>query len=206
MGGAVFPPSHHCVDDATHTSHPLSPLLFLPSVIPSIGVCSSELDLYIKWSKYRSFSFSTSLLINIQGWFPLRLTGLISLLSKGLSRVFSSATIQKHQFFNVQHSLWSNSHIPTWLLEKSALIIWTFVGKVISLLFIMLSRFAIAFLPRNKHLLISWLWSPLFIIIILLYIFIHYNLLFQGCKSPDGQYQKQIMFSAAQDREALYSQ
>ena len=76
------------------------PLLFLPSVFPSIKVFSSELDLHIKWSKYWSFSFSTSLL-NIQGWFPLRLTGLI-LLSKGLSRVFSSATIQKHQFFSAQ--------------------------------------------------------------------------------------------------------
>ena len=57
------------------------------------------------------------LLMNIQGWSPLRLTGLISLLSKGLSRVFSS-TIWKHQFFSTQPSLWSNSYIHTWLLEK----------------------------------------------------------------------------------------
>ena len=56
--------------------------------------------------------------VNIQDWFPLGLTGLISLLSKGLSRVFSSTTIQKHQFFSAQSSLWSNSHINTWLLEK----------------------------------------------------------------------------------------
>ena len=56
--------------------------------------------------------------MNIQGWFPLGLTGLISLLSKGLSRVFSSITIQKHKFFHTQHSLWSNSHIHTWLLGK----------------------------------------------------------------------------------------
>ena len=64
-------------------------------------------------------SASASVLpMNIQGWFPLRLTGLISLLPKGLPRVFSSPAIQKHQFFVIQLSLWSNSHIHTWLLEK----------------------------------------------------------------------------------------
>ena len=56
--------------------------------------------------------------VNIQGWFPLGLTGLISLQSKGLSRVFSNITIQKHQFFHAQPSLWFNSHIRTRLLEK----------------------------------------------------------------------------------------
>ena len=56
--------------------------------------------------------------MNIQGWFPLGLIGLISLLSKGLSKAFSSTTIQKHQFFGSQPSLWSNSHICTWLLEN----------------------------------------------------------------------------------------
>ena len=64
-------------------------------------------------------SASTSVLpMKIQDWFPLGLTGLISLQSKGLSRVFSNTTVQKHQFFSTQPSLWSNSHIPTWLLEK----------------------------------------------------------------------------------------
>ena len=64
-------------------------------------------------------SASASVLpMNIQDWFPLGLTGLISLQFKGLSRVFSSITIQKHQFFILQPSLWSNSHIHTWLLEK----------------------------------------------------------------------------------------
>ena len=58
------------------------------------------------------------LLMNIQGWFPLGLTGLISLQSKGLSRIFSNTTVQKHQFFGAQPSLWSNSHICSWLLEK----------------------------------------------------------------------------------------
>ena len=56
--------------------------------------------------------------MNVQNWFRLGWTGLISLLSKGLSRVFSNTTVQKHQFFNAQFSLWSNSHIHTWLLEK----------------------------------------------------------------------------------------
>ena len=56
--------------------------------------------------------------MNIQGWFPLGLTGLISLLSKGLSIVFFSITVQKHQFFGAQPSLWSSSHLHTWLLEK----------------------------------------------------------------------------------------
>ena len=82
--------------------------------------------------------------MNIQGLFPLGLTDLVSLQSKGLSRVFSSTTVQKHQFFGAQPSLWSNSHIHTWLLEKTiALIIWTFVGKVMSLLFNMLITLAI---------------------------------------------------------------
>ena len=79
------------------------------------------------------------------------LTALIFLQSKGLSRVFSNTTVQKHQFFNTQLSLWSNSHNHTWLLEKS------WLGKVMSLLFNMLSRLVIVFLPRSKHLLILWL-------------------------------------------------
>ena len=67
----------------------------------------------------QSIGASVSVLpMNIQAWYLLGLPGLISLQSKGLSRVFSSTTVQKHQFFNVQLSLWSNSHIHTWLLEK----------------------------------------------------------------------------------------
>ena len=84
------------------------------------------------------------------------MTGLISLQSKKLSRVFSS-TIQKHQFFSAQSSLWSNSHIRTG--KTIALMIWTFVGKVMSLLFNMLSTLVIAFMPRSKCLLILWLQS-----------------------------------------------
>ena len=73
--------------------------------------------------------------------FLLGLTGLMSLQSIGLSRVFPSTTVQKHQFFGAQPSLWFNSHICTWLPEKPSFDIWTFVGKVMSLLFNILTRF-----------------------------------------------------------------
>ena len=106
-------------------------------------------------------SASTSVLpMNIKGWFPLRLTDLIPLQSKGLSRAFSNATIRKHQFFSAPPSLWSNSH-PYMITRKTiALTRQTFVGKVISLLFNMLSRLVKTVLPRSKCLLIAWLQSP----------------------------------------------
>ena len=92
-----------------------------------------------------------------QGW-SSEWTSWISLQSKGLSRVFSNTTVQKHQFFEVQLSSQSNFHIHTWPMEKTRVLTrQTFVGKVVSLLFNMLSRLVITFLPRNKHLLISWL-------------------------------------------------
>ena len=94
------------------------PLLLLPSIVPGIRVFSSESVLHIRWPKYWSFSFSISPSNEYSGLISLRLTGLISLQCKGLSRVFSSTTVQKHQFFGVQPSLWSNSHIYTRLLEK----------------------------------------------------------------------------------------
>ena len=80
--------------------------------------------------------------------------------SKGLSRVFSNTTVQKHQFFGTQLSSKSGSHIHTWPLDHIALTRQTFVGKVMSLLFNMLPRLVITFLPRSKRLLISWLQSP----------------------------------------------
>ena len=92
------------------------PLLLLPSIFPSIRVFSNEPALHIRWPKYWSFSFSPS--NEYSGLISLGLTGLISLLSKGLSRVFSSTTIWNLQFFGAQLSLWSNSHICTWLLEN----------------------------------------------------------------------------------------
>ena len=95
------------------------PLLLLPSIFPNIRVFSNESVLRISWPKYWSFSFRISPSNEyIQDWFPLGGTGWIPLLSKRLSRVFSNTTVQKHKFFSAQLSLWSNSHIHTWPLEK----------------------------------------------------------------------------------------
>ena len=88
------------------------------------------------------------------GW-----TGWISLQAKGLSRVFSNTTVQEHQLFGAYLFLWSNSNIHT-QGKTIALTIQAFVGNAMSLIFNMLSMLVIAFLPRNKHLLISWLQSP----------------------------------------------
>ena len=105
-------------------------------------------------------SASASVLpMNMQGWFPLGLTSLISLQSKGLSRVFSSSTVQKNKFFGTQPVYCPTLTSVMTTGKNIALTIWTFVGKVMSLLFNMLSRFVIAFLPRTKHLLILWLQS-----------------------------------------------
>ena len=123
------------------------PILYLPSMFPSIRVFSNESALHISWPKYWSFSISAS--NEFLGLISFGLTGLISLLSKGCSRVFFSITVQKHQFFGTQPSLWSSSHIHI------GLTIWTFVSKMMFLLFNTLSRFVIAFLPRTKRLLIS---------------------------------------------------
>ena len=81
-------------------------------------VSLSFTTLYIRWPKFGASAAASVLPMNIQGWFPLGLTGLIFLLSKGLARVFSSTTIRKHQFFGAQPSLWTNSHICMWLLGK----------------------------------------------------------------------------------------
>ena len=106
-------------------------LMSIESVMPSIlssVVPFFSCPLSFLASRYRLFksddqsiraSASASiLLMNIQCWYPLGLTDLITLLSKELSRVFSSTTVRKHQFFSAQPSLWSNSPICTWLLEK----------------------------------------------------------------------------------------
>ena len=104
-------PSHHLI---------LCLPLFLPSIFPSIRVFSNELAVCIRGPNYCIGTSASALVLpmNIQSWFPLGLTGLIFLLSKGLSRVFFNTRVQKHQFFGTQLSLWSNSHIHTWLLEK----------------------------------------------------------------------------------------
>ena len=147
-----FPVLHYLPEFAqicVHQSFPASesfPMSWLfPSGGQSIGASASALVLPM----------------NIQGWFPLGLTGLISLQSKGLSRVLSNTTVQKHQFFSTELSLWSNFHIHAWLLDKShSFDSMSLCCKVMFLLFNTLSRFVIAFLPRSKHLLISWLQSP----------------------------------------------
>ena len=108
-------------------------------------------------TELRTLHTPLTLPVNIQDWFPLGLTGWISLQSKGLSRVFSNTTVQKHQFFGTQLSSQSNSHPYMTTGKTIALTRQTFVGKVMSLLLNMLSRLVIAFLPRSKHLLISWL-------------------------------------------------
>ena len=106
--------------------------------------------------QYQSFQW----IFSIQGWVPLGLTGLISLLSKGLWRVFSNTRVGKHQFFRSSVFMVQLSHPYMTTGKTIALTRWIFVGKVTPLLFNMLSRFVIAFLPSSKCLLISWLQSP----------------------------------------------
>ena len=124
-------------------------LLLPPSIFPASGSFPMS-HLFASGSQNFGALASASVLpMNIQDWFPLGLTGLISLLSKGLSRVFTSTTVWKQQFFSAQPSLWSNSHIS--MVKAMLLTIWTFVGKLMSLLFIKLSTFVITFLLRSKH-------------------------------------------------------
>ena len=97
--------------------------IILSSIIPfssypqSFPASGSFLMSWLFTSGGQSIGASAVLPMNIKGWFPFGLTGLISLQSKGLSRVFSSTTVQKHQFFSAWYSLWPSSHICTWLLE-----------------------------------------------------------------------------------------
>ena len=164
-------------------------LLLLPSIFPSIRVFFNESTLLIRWPKCWSFSISPSneysgwfplglnffkiyfncrlIILQYFGgfchtftWVSHRCDCFDLLLSKRLSKIFSNTTVWKHQFFSIRPSLWANSHICTRLLERIiALTIWSFVGKVMSLLFNVLSRFAITFFPRSKCLLILWLQS-----------------------------------------------
>ena len=97
------------------------PVIPFSSCLQSFPVSGSSLksQFFTSDSQSTGVSASASVLpMNIQDWFPLGLIVLISLQSKGLSRVFSNTTVQKHQFFSIQLSLWSNSDINSWLLEK----------------------------------------------------------------------------------------
>ena len=153
----------HCVGDAIQPSHSLSspsPPAFNPSQHQGL---SNESVLPIRWSKYWSFSFSISLSNEYSGLISFRIDRLDLLAVQGTLK----SLLQHHSskasilwcsaFFTVQLS-----HLYMTTGKTIALTRWTFVGKLVSLLFNMLSRLVIAFLPRNKCLLISWLRSITF--------------------------------------------
>ena len=149
---SVIPSNHliHC-----------HPLLLPPSIFPSIRVFLNESVLHIKWPKYWSFHFSISSSNEYSGLISFRMDWLDLLAVQGtrkslLQHHSSKASILRHSaFFTVQLS---HPYMTTG--KTIALTRWAFVGKVMSLLFNMLSRLVIAFLPRSKHLLISWPQSP----------------------------------------------
>ena len=137
------------------------PLLLLFSIFPSIRVFSSESALHIRWSKYWSFSFNISPSNEHPGLISFRMDWLDLLAVQGTFKSLfqhhssKASILQCSAFFIVQLS-----HPYKTTGKIIALTRWTFVGKVMSLLFNMLSRLVITFLPRSKHLLISWLQSP----------------------------------------------
>ena len=149
----------------------LTDFIFLGSKITADGDCSHEIKRRLLLGrkvvtnldsilKSRDITLSTKVHLVKAMVFPLGWTGWISLQSKGLARVFSNTRVQKHQFFGAQLSSQSNSHPYMTTGKTIALTRQNFVGKVMSLLFNMLSRLVITLLPRSKCLLISWLQSP----------------------------------------------
>ena len=140
------------------------PLLLLPSIFPSIRVFSSESALCVRWPKDWSFGFSISPSNEYSGLISLRIDWFVLLPVQGTPKNL----LQHHSLKTSKTSiLWCSaffmvqlSYLYTTTGKTVSLTIWTFVSKVMSLLFNMPSRFAIAFLPRSKHFLISWLWSP----------------------------------------------
>ena len=149
----------HRVSDAIQPSHPLSLLLLLPSIFPTIRVFSNESVIRIRWPKYWSFSFSISpsneysgLISFMIDWFDL--LAVQGILKNPLQHNSKASALWRSAFFMVQLS-----H-PYMITGKTiALTRWIFVGKVMSLLFNILSRYVIAFFPRSKHLILSWLQS-----------------------------------------------
>jgi len=141
------------VSDAIQPSHPLLSLLLLPSVFPSIRIFSNESALCIRWPKHWSFSFNISPSNEHPGPISFRMDWLDLLAAQGTLKILlqhhsSEASILRHSaFFMVQLS-----HPYTTTGKTIALTRWTFVGKVMSLLFNMLSRLVITFLPKSKHL------------------------------------------------------
>ena len=137
------------------------PLLLLPPIPPNIGVLSNESTLRMRWPKYWSFSFSIIPSNEHPGLISFRMDWLDLLAVQGTLksllqyRSSKASILQRSAFFTVQLS---HPYMTTG--KTIALTRWTFVDKVMSLLFNMLSRLVITFLPRSKHLLISWLQSP----------------------------------------------
>jgi len=137
------------------------PLLLLPLIVPSIGVFSNKSVLHIRWPKYWSFSFSISPSNDYSGLISFRIDWFDLLAVQGTLK-----SLLQHQT-SIASILWSSalvmvqiSHPYMTTGKTKALTRWIFVSKVMSLLFNMLSMLVIAFLPRSKHLLISWLQSP----------------------------------------------
>ena len=136
-------------------------ILLLHSIFPSIRVFSNESALRIRWPKYWSFSFNISPSNEHLGLISFRMDWLDLLAVQRTLKSFLQhhsskvSILQFSAFFIVQHS-----HLYMTTGKTIALTRWTFVGKVMSLLFNMPSRLVITFLPRSKHLLISWLQSP----------------------------------------------
>ena len=131
------------------------PLLLLPSIFPSIRVFSNESVLPIRWSKYWSFGFSISPSNEYAGLISLGWTGWIFLLSKGLSRVFLTPQFKSINSWGSAFFIVQLSHPYMTTGKTIALTRWTFVGKVMSLVFIVLCRLVISFRPRSKRLLVS---------------------------------------------------
>jgi len=158
MSIALMIPSNHLIF--------CHPLLLPPSIFPSIRVFTSESVLHIRWPKYWSFSFSINPSNEYLGLISFRMDWLDLLAVQGtlkslLQHYSSKASILRHSaFFIVQLS---HTYMTTG--NTRALTRWIFFGKLISLLFNMLSRLVITFLPRSKHLLISWLQSPYAVIL-----------------------------------------
>ena len=147
----------HRVSDVIQPFHPLSSLLLLPSIFPNIRVFSIQSVLCIRWPKYWSFSFSISP-NEYSGLIFFRVDSFDLLAVQGTPKSLLQHDSLKASIFWCSAFLMVQLSHPYLTTRKNiALTRWTFVGKVMSLLFNMLSRLAIGFLPRSKRLLISWL-------------------------------------------------
>ena len=149
---SVMPPNHLIL---------CHPLFLLPSIFPSIRVFPNESALHIRWPNYWSFTFDISVSNELPGLISFRMDWLDLLAVQGtlkslLQHHSSKASIPLHSAFFILQL--SHPYMTTG--QTIALTRWTFVDKVMSLLFNMLSRLVISLLPRNKRLLISWLQSP----------------------------------------------